>query len=628
MLQTQTSSLLRHVYRMAAAPEDAPETDRDLLRRFALQRDEAAFTTLVRRHGPMVLELGQRVLRNRHDAEDVLQATFLVLARKAGALTWHASIGPWLHEVACRLARKAKGAAARRCARLGRLQDRPAPEQAQDQGRQAVLDEELTRLPQKFRAPLVLCYLEGATRDEAAQQLACPLGTLKSRLERGRALLRGRLQRRGVTLSAGLLAAGLTQQAASSPARIASLVARAGVSPGAASLARQWLPGMMMSRLALTATVLLALAAFVARAGLLAPQSLAPPAPTRAVSKPQARADRHGDPLPNEAVARLGTLRFRHGGYIQSLAFLANGKRLIAQGGDGVRIWDVVTGKEVRQVCSATDGLGPTALAPDGKLIVVADGNSAGVLAVREAATGKVVRRFGKGTVNRVRLSANGKVLAAVCSPAVIELWDPATGSAIGTLEGHKDQIWSAAFSTDGKTLVSAGDDRTIRFWDVATGKEVRHFDCGEMVRQIALSPDGSLIATISHVKSVQSGITRWHPGNQVRICNASTGKELHILTMPAKDFPGNVRVGFLHLRFAPDGKTLVTGGLDRKLRVWDAATGKERRCFGDFSGTPSAFAFASGGKSLALVDGGSCIRVIDLASGEDRRPSTAIGPA
>src|SRR6266480_335314 len=155
---------------------------------------------LVRRHGPMVLRVCQRLLHNWHDAEDVCQATFLVLASKAASGHWQASVAGWLHQVAYHLARKAQAAAVRRGVHERHVVDRPVPDLLETiTGRelQAVLDEELARLAEKYRAPLVLCYLEGATRDEAARQLGWALGTLKSRMERGRELLRIRLARRG-----------------------------------------------------------------------------------------------------------------------------------------------------------------------------------------------------------------------------------------------------------------------------------------------------------------------------------------------------------------------------------------------------------------------------------------------
>ncbi|HEV3164498.1 MAG TPA: sigma-70 family RNA polymerase sigma factor [Isosphaeraceae bacterium] len=200
-------------------------SDAMLLERFVSCREEAAFAALVERHGPSVLGACQRVLRNEHDAEDVLQATFLVLARKAAGMPWRDSVGGWLCTVAHRLALNARASAASRrshelpsteLARESALngdgllpaelatQPDPWAEAARRELRQVVGDE-LRRLPEKYRAPVVLCYLEGKTNEEAARQLGWPTGSMSRRLKRARAILRQRLARRGLSLAIGLL---------------------------------------------------------------------------------------------------------------------------------------------------------------------------------------------------------------------------------------------------------------------------------------------------------------------------------------------------------------------------------------------------------------------------------------
>jgi RNA polymerase sigma-70 factor (ECF subfamily) len=174
--------LLRHVRCLVEPRRADPLTDRALIQRFAAGGDETAFATLVSRHGPMVLRVCQHVLGNLHDAEDAFQATFLVLARKASALPWQDSLAGWLHETASRLALKAKTAACRRrthetLAGCDAANGRPQPAGATPapageisvREAQAVLNEELNRLADKLRTPLVLCYLEGMTQDQAAR---------------------------------------------------------------------------------------------------------------------------------------------------------------------------------------------------------------------------------------------------------------------------------------------------------------------------------------------------------------------------------------------------------------------------------------------------------------------------
>ena len=204
-----------------------PVTDRDLLRRFARDRDEPAFAVLVRRHASMVLGVCRRVLGNPADAEDACQATFLVLTRKAGSGRWRASIASWLYATARQVALNARTARARRAKHEGRAAARaPVNPLAEITGEEllAILDEELGKLPERYRAPVVLCCVEGLTRDEAAQQLGVPAATLKGQLERGRKRLHDALARRGVALGAGLLALAATAPVGAASARAVNMV--------------------------------------------------------------------------------------------------------------------------------------------------------------------------------------------------------------------------------------------------------------------------------------------------------------------------------------------------------------------------------------------------------------------
>ncbi len=196
---------------MTGQPAEALSTDRELLRRFAADREEGAFAALVQRHGAAVLLVCRRVLGNEADAEDVFQATFLVLSRKAGVVAWRDSVRNWLRDVARRLALQARAARRRSCGAVPERCDphgEPLAEVARRELR-LVLDEELGRLPEKYRAPVVLCYLEGKTNEQAAGELGWPTGSMSRRLARARALLRDRLSRRGLALAVTLGCLGL-----------------------------------------------------------------------------------------------------------------------------------------------------------------------------------------------------------------------------------------------------------------------------------------------------------------------------------------------------------------------------------------------------------------------------------
>jgi RNA polymerase sigma-70 factor (ECF subfamily) len=209
MSQGQLGKVMRQVQRLLEGP--AHTSDRQLLDRFTRHGDQDAFACLVDRHGGMVLAVCRRVLADAHEAEDAFQATFLLLARKAAGIRWSDNIAAWLHTVAHRVACKARGQTARRNTQLREFAEMAAaaalPEASvfPENDHLELLQAELARLPEKYRAPLVLCYLEGKTNSEAAQALNCPLGSISKRLANGRNLLRQRLGRQGVALAPSAL---------------------------------------------------------------------------------------------------------------------------------------------------------------------------------------------------------------------------------------------------------------------------------------------------------------------------------------------------------------------------------------------------------------------------------------
>jgi RNA polymerase sigma factor (sigma-70 family) len=191
------------------------ESDAALLARFARLRDEQAFAELMRRHGPMVLTVASRMLGQQHDAEDVLQAVFLTLARRARALRRVRSVAGWLHNVAVRISLNLLKMKRRREAGLRKLQeDRSELHENEPHELLELLDEELAQLPARLKETLILRDLEGYSRSEVAKKLGVPPGTVDSRLSYARKLLRDRLVRRGVTMGAGGLAAALAECAA------------------------------------------------------------------------------------------------------------------------------------------------------------------------------------------------------------------------------------------------------------------------------------------------------------------------------------------------------------------------------------------------------------------------------
>jgi RNA polymerase sigma factor (sigma-70 family) len=297
-MTTQMSKVIQHLRSACLLPEGADLTDGQLLECFVSRRETAALEALVRRHAPMVWGVCLRILSNHHDAEDAFQAAFLVLVRKAASVTPREMVGNWLYGVAQQTARKARATAAKQRTRERQVVDMLDPavkEQALSGDLQTLLDQELSRLPDKYRVAIVLCDLEGETRKQAARQLGLPEGTLAGRLTRGRAMLAKRLARHGLAISGGALAAVLSQKAASacvptlvlsSTIKAVTLVATgktaaAGlVSAKVATLTAGVLKAMLLNKLKTVMTVLfVALGMVVFGGGLYMHQAEAQPGP-------------------------------------------------------------------------------------------------------------------------------------------------------------------------------------------------------------------------------------------------------------------------------------------------------------------------------------------------------------
>ncbi|HLJ96096.1 MAG TPA: RNA polymerase sigma factor [Gemmataceae bacterium] len=290
------SDVLRHIRRIALTAETADLEDGPLLQRFLEHGEEAAFEALLRRHGPMVLGVCRRLLRDPHDIEDAFQATFLVLLRKAAGLGKRELVANWLYGVAHRTALKARALAARRNVRTRPLTDVPAEEAESEiewNDLRPVLDEEIQRLPNQYRVPVVLCYLEGKTFEEAARLLGWPAGTVSGRLARARQLLRARLTRRGLGLTAGLLATALTDAASAAlPISLKVATVRAAMTfmangTGAAGLIptsvvvlmEGVVHAMFMTKVKVAASLVLIVSALSGGAGVVTYQKLAAQTP-------------------------------------------------------------------------------------------------------------------------------------------------------------------------------------------------------------------------------------------------------------------------------------------------------------------------------------------------------------
>jgi RNA polymerase sigma factor (sigma-70 family) len=692
-MATPSAQLVCHyLHRLTARDADAL-SDHQLVQRFVLARDEHAFATLVERHAALVLGLCRSILHNRHDAEDVFQATFLVLARKAGSLRKGESVGSYLYAVATRLAHKARLRDDRRRRRERRAASPeavPADDLTWGELR-GVLHEEVSRLPEKWRAAVVLCYWQGRTHEEAARHLGCARATVKDRLERARQRLHVRLARRGLALSAAWAAVSLSGEV-SSPAVAAELVqatvrgamlfaagrpAHGMVSAQAVAGARSALQAMWLGKLKIGLVLALMLGVLGGVSWVLLPQgpgraTAAPPgrpespdAPPPASQRPATEA-RLEDPLPPGAVARLGTLRFRHGDHIHDIALSRDGKSIVSAAGKVVHVWEMATGKE-RSRLTLDVVVRCVAPSPVGKLLAL--GGEDGTVRLCDPETGREVRRLeahkpggpqwqGLNGVSRLLFTPDGRLVSSGSDQAV-RIWDADTGKPIREI-GRFGSVRGLTLSPDGKALAGAvqeGDTWTVRVWQTAIGKEGQRLPpLGGTPYAVAISPDGNTLAVsvdggdgnkpgviklwdLAGRKEVHS--LRGHKGGATWLVFSPDGKTLastSAVGVSARLWDmktGAVRyplgqdwlAPLFKVLFSPDGKSLVSYGQENALRFWDAATGKEVRASDGAQSWVGAVAFSPDGRLLASGSGDGLIQLWDVATRKEVRRLTHSGP-
>jgi RNA polymerase sigma factor (sigma-70 family) len=562
-------------------PLSAP--DAELVRRFAGDRDEAAFAALVDRHGPMVLGAARRVVGDEHTAEDVFQATFVMLARRAGHFRHPAALPAWLHRTACNLARTALRARKRRHRAEAGAVAGPAGSPLDDLSSRellAILDEELRRLPEAFRLPLILCCLEGRSQDETAALLGWTPGSVKGRLERGRHRLKDRLGRRGLTFAvvAGvpLLVGPPSLAGALREAALRAALGAGPLPPAVAALADGALRSPFVARWG-TLLVVAALGLVGGGAGLAlltGSKGTEEPAtpPATAEEKPATpQADALGEPLPEGAVARLGSSRLRVGN--SAFALAPDGRAIITVSPQGVvRNFDAQTGRllERRQITDRHDadptGQAQAQLSADGKTAVIEDGR----VTVWDVPSGKMIFRPqpDKGRrVGRPALSPDGKQLALVewsdgRDTQALRVYDLKTGRGkdVGSVEFN---VYDVRFSADGTRVVLSQissrpgvREDTFACFDVAAGKQL--WKLPRKGGEFALSPDG---------KTVVSAVYDGDPGFQIIETDPDSGK-------PAERFqPCPLAHPNDRLVFAPDNRTVVINNSNGVV-TWDLRTG------------------------------------------------------
>jgi RNA polymerase sigma factor (sigma-70 family) len=643
-VSSSSQVILRYLRSVLAPDPGAEANERALLRRFAETRDGDAFALLLQRHGPMVLGLARRVVGDFQIAEDVFQATFLTLARKAGTIRHPEALPGWLHGVAFRLALRARRSR-QRCRDQEANARGPCPPTPLDEltAREflAVLDEELQALPETFRGPLILCCLEGLSQEEAATRLGCSRGSVKGRLQRGRTRLRLRLAQRGLTLPATL--AGplvVTGSVTAVPGPVFQVTLRAavtggGASPTAMALARGAMRCLFLQPwTAACATGLLAVVTCVGL-GMMAPRSPAAreagslpplaraPADDQPLPAPEKPVDFHGDPLPPGAISRLGTTRWRlDGNFSYGAAFSADGKVLVtASTWRGLLLWDAATGRLIRRV-PGDPALVQGRSRPDFALAFSGDGRTVafgacdGVIRVVDTLTGKERKQWPghQGDIHSLALSADGQVLVTRAIDQTLRIWDTRTGRQLQQLSAPTSsvvkkglQFGSVALSPDGRTLAWIGykEDQTIHVVAAATGQERYRLDCGDpSFARIVFSPDSRTLAVATMTNIGRQGA--------VWLWDVASGRHLRTLRDPHGE-------GCYYVLFAPDGRTLATSYFAGTTRVWETATGKEFWRINVAPKWDNGLAFAPDGQTLVILQSEreALIHRYDAATGQ-----------
>jgi RNA polymerase sigma factor (sigma-70 family) len=594
--------------RIAARADYQP--DERLLRRFAADRHEESFRAIVRRHGGMVLDVCRSVLRNDADAEDAFQAVFLALATSAGRIRAPAALAGWLHSAACRTARKARLSRGRRQTHESRV---PAPamvvpsDPSWAEAREAI-HEEVHRLPERYRLAIVLFYMAGLTQDEVGSALGLSKDGAKKRLERGRALLRMSLERRGFGAVAVLAAAafGPSPAPAALTAATSTLATRhaAGTATAPPAILRLAATGAkpMLTRMVVGATSLLAVATAIAFVdlGIRASDGAGsdPPAPA---AKGLVVADA---PAPRAAGPRF-KVRVSEMGWKGRCAFLDGAHILVrAMGNQKLEVRDARTGKLVQAVPAPGLIVGDFRLSADRTRVAAATTpDPTGTflpprieaeITVWDTATWTV--RGTIGSRGLLALAGDGRTML-VRHKGQVEVWDSFGEKMLKAAPFEFQRIDAAALAPDGSVVAVSGLNEIV-YWKWRNGDKYDRLNVGRKVDDLLFSPDGKFVA-----EGPDSRRT-------VEVRDVATLKVVQALSDAAQPRVPQMVAG---MAFADGGKELVFGNrvgliesipVPNRVHFWDVASGGLTRQVDLKGAGPIGLDVSPDGKTLAVVIG------------------------
>jgi RNA polymerase sigma factor (sigma-70 family) len=653
MARSDLQSIVSYLRRLGDCGNEGGTSDAQLLSRFVQSRDEAAFELLVWRHCNLVLGICHRILVRHADVEDAFQATFLALSLQASHIMTRDSAAGWLAKVAVRIAQRLRSQLHTRSGKQQHLEldQLPAQQVAEDDLEKRELWErvmkEIARLPIQLRQPIVACYLECKTHEQAAQELGYPLGSMSHRLQKACRLLQSRLNHHasaGLALLTGKrihaeVWPGLVKQTVVSAA---SLSQQAALTSRAALLANWALSNALLGsiKIPVAITVGIIAIAFLTRGfgqgagGQTDPLqqetiSHRPSPVVRSASRPGL--DLYDDPLPKGALARLGSLRGRlNSGMGKKVEFTADGKWLITCADDGsIRFWSPTDGKEYRPTWlrEANDThYRNFALAGDGEQIATYDGKD---LVVRNIHSGRLtfLSECDADSPNAIPIcfAPNRPAVAIVTNNGSIKLFDTAAGKKICNMDVAGLRPQCLAFTANGKTLRTVGDrdqNQPIREWDADTGRLLRSSKLEispefNRIRYLAFSPGADKIAvegvTTERVNQPGGGISVF---SLYRLClfDATTGKEL-LRTSGEKE-------PIWAAAFSHDGQFIATGGMGPEVAIWDTQRGNLRKRLQSHADgfRPDALntlVFSPDGTKVASVGDGVAIQVWNAPGGD-----------
>jgi RNA polymerase sigma factor (sigma-70 family) len=598
MKTARLSFVIQRLQQSALRLEDVLLPDAELLERFLLRRDCVAFEAIVRRHGPMVLGVSRRILRNDADAQDAFQATFLVLVRRAHAIRPGGKLCNWLYGVARNCALKARAMNRKRQVKEREAHNHAAPhaDRTQSKELQQLLDTELATLPEHYRTPILLCDLEGMTIKEAALQLGCPAGTMATRLRRGRTLLAKRLARAGLTVGAASVAALLGQGNASAllpPALLAKTLALAMpttvqsvtmlASLKVTALCEGVLKTMLLAKLKAIAAVLVAVILIFGAGAALFNYAHGTPAD-----------DRHagtGKQQPGDEVNRERAQRQK--------ALNPSDKDKSAEH-DALASW-----KEATLI--SVEGSAGAGWSPDGQTFAVLLPKK---ISIYDRKNMKVALDLEQADALGLAFSPDGKLLATSHgTPAKLVLWDLSTGKPLATRGLAKNNLGAVAFSPDGNVLATSTGDTNITFWSVKAlrtegdGVQIRTIrENAGSVRALAYSRDGHVFAAASFESCA-------------KLFEPATGKQVGVVACPGKEGSGDAGENVLAFAFSPSGKLLATANKDGTVALAEIPTGKLLTTLKGHTGAVTSVAFSPDGKTIASAGEDKTARLWDIAS-------------